>query len=102
MIETYLRPKLNQFLGYHKEAEIWFEQDGATAHTSRRSLGIQRDLFPGRLLSLRRDIARPPKGSYLIYHLGVFSLGDNNPKALKEAIIQAVAVISPEMTRREL
>ncbi|GFT98179.1 DUF4817 domain-containing protein [Trichonephila clavipes] len=61
MIETFLRPKLNQFLGDHEEAEVWFQQDGATAHTSWRSLGILRDLFSGRLLSLRGDIAWLPR-----------------------------------------
>ncbi|GFW37232.1 nephrin [Trichonephila clavipes] len=41
----------------HKRAEIWFQQDRAKVHTSRRSLGILRELFPGYLLSLQEDIA---------------------------------------------
>ncbi|GFW71759.1 DUF4817 domain-containing protein [Trichonephila clavipes] len=61
MIETFLRPKLNQFIGDYEEAEIWFQQDRPTAHTSRRLLGILRKLFPERLLSLREDIVWPPR-----------------------------------------
>ena len=61
MIETFLRPKFNQFFGDHKEGEVCFQQDGATAHTFRHSLEILRELFPGCLLSLRGDIAWPPR-----------------------------------------
>ena len=38
---------------------VWFLQDGATAHTSRRAMGILREMFPGRLISLRDDIGWP-------------------------------------------
>ncbi|GFS63346.1 uncharacterized protein TNCV_2308781 [Trichonephila clavipes] len=57
MIETFLRPKLNQFLRSHEEVAVWFQKDGITAHTLRRLLDILRELFPGRILSLRGDIA---------------------------------------------
>lgn len=52
MLETFLRPKLNDVDTEH----IWFQQDGATAHTVRRSLGVLREMFPGRLISLRGDV----------------------------------------------
>jgi hypothetical protein len=100
MIETFLRPKLNQFVGDHEEEEVWFQQDGATAHTSRRSLAILRELVPGRLLSLRGDIAWPPRSPDL--SPCDFFFGDTTLQALKEAIIQAVAAIPPEMTRRTM
>ncbi|GFR04389.1 uncharacterized protein TNCT_237771 [Trichonephila clavata] len=104
MIETFPRTKLNQFLGDHEEAKIWFQQDGATAHTSRRSLGILRELFPGRLL-LRGGIAWPPKGSHLIFSLGTFKCASvqtssYNPGSTKEVITYTVAAIPLEMTRR--
>ncbi|GFQ75240.1 DUF4817 domain-containing protein [Trichonephila clavata] len=79
MIETF-RSKLNQFLGDHKEAEIWLQQDGAIAHTSRRLLGILRDLFLGHLLYLRGDIApRSPD----LPHCAFFSV-----RILKGASVQ--------------
>jgi hypothetical protein len=36
MLETFLRPKLDDVDTEH----VWFQQDGATAHTARRSLGV--------------------------------------------------------------
>jgi hypothetical protein len=51
MLETFLRPKLDDADTEH----VWFQQDGATAHTARRSLAsVERkvpsafDLFKGR------------------------------------------------------
>ncbi|PNF33619.1 hypothetical protein B7P43_G13024, partial [Cryptotermes secundus] len=35
---------------------VWFQQDGATAHTARASMTVLRAKFPGRLISLRGDI----------------------------------------------
>ena len=35
--------------------------DGATAHTSRRAMGILRKMFPGHLISLRGDIGWPAR-----------------------------------------
>ena len=52
MLETFLRPQLDDVDTEH----VWFQQDGATAHTARRSLGGLRELFPGRLISLRGDV----------------------------------------------
>ena len=37
MLETFLRAKLNMF---HDMDNVWFQQDGATYHTSRRAMGI--------------------------------------------------------------
>ena len=50
MLETFLRPKLDDVDTEH----VWFQQDGATAHTARRSLGVLREMFPGRLISKGR------------------------------------------------
>jgi len=43
MLENFLRPRLEEFDG---SGDFWFQQDGATAHTARRSLGILREIFP--------------------------------------------------------
>lgn len=67
MIETFLRPNLNQLARNHVEEEFGFQQDGAIAHTSRRSLNILSELFLGRLLSLR---------GHPIYHLVIIFYGD--------------------------
>ena len=45
-----------------KEVEldnVWFQQDGATAHTARISMDFLREVFPRRLISLRGDVNWP-------------------------------------------
>jgi hypothetical protein len=42
MLENFLRPKLDDLFDEHGAENVWFQQDGATAHTSRHSLGILR------------------------------------------------------------
>ena len=54
MLQTFLRPKLNML---HNMDNAWFQQDGATAHTFQRAMGILREMFPGHLISLRGDIS---------------------------------------------
>ncbi|GFU89536.1 uncharacterized protein TNCV_4802981 [Trichonephila clavipes] len=112
VIETFLRPKLNQFLGDHEE-EIWLQQDGATAHTSRRQTGILRVVsWTTSLFGRRHRLA--PKGS-LIRHLMILviyhfwehlkaQVYKHRPilQALKEAIAQSVAAILQEITRRTM
>ena len=34
---------------------VWFQQDGATVHTARISMGFLREAFPDRLISLRGE-----------------------------------------------
>ena len=43
------------------ERDVWFQQDGATAHTAQRSLQVLREMFPDRLISLRGDIGWPAR-----------------------------------------
>jgi hypothetical protein len=54
MLENFLRPKLNYL--YNDNGA-----DGATAYTSRRSLGILREIFPGHVVSFLGDIGWPPR-----------------------------------------
>ena len=49
MFENFLRPRLEEF---DDSEDFWFQQDRATAHTARHSLGILREMFPSRLVSL--------------------------------------------------
>ena len=61
MLERFLRPKVAQLLAGYEPDDVWFQQDGATSHTSRRSLGILQDMFPSHVISLRGDIGWPPR-----------------------------------------
>jgi hypothetical protein len=45
MLRNFLEPKLNE----RGNPAVWFQQDGATTHTARGSMGALREMFPGRL-----------------------------------------------------
>jgi len=40
---------------------VWFQQDGATAHTANESMTIVRNMFPGYLISRLGDVPWPPR-----------------------------------------
>ena len=59
MIQEFCLPTLNEM----EVGDVWFQQDGATAHTAHVSMTILRQYFPGCLISLRGVLqwpARPP------------------------------------------
>jgi hypothetical protein len=104
MLENFLRPKLDNLFDEHGAENVWFQQDGATAHTSHRSLGILREMFPG-----HGDIGWPsrspdltPCNFFLWGYLKaqVYQHCPQTLEGLKEAITQEVAAIPPEMTHR--
>jgi hypothetical protein len=100
MLETFLRPRLDNVDTEH----VCFQQDGATAHTARRSLGVLREMFPGRLISLRGDVgwlARSPDlspcGFFLWGYLKekVFKHHPRSFEDLKERIRHEINAILP-------
>jgi hypothetical protein len=106
MLENFLRPRLEEF---DDSENFWFQQDAATAHTARRSLGILREMFPSRLVSLRGDIGWPahspnltPCEFFLWEYLKaeVYKHRPQTLKALKDAIRKEVGAIPPEMTNK--
>ena len=106
MLETFLRPKLNML---NDMDNVWFQQDGATAHTSRRAMGILRDMFPGHLISLRGDIEWPARSpdlnpcDFFLWGYLKSKVYINRPQSidgLKDAIRQEIAAIPHEMIRR--
>ena len=54
MIEGFLIPQL-------QGQDIWFQQDGAPAHTARQTIDLPRQHFPGRLISKFGDLNWPPR-----------------------------------------
>jgi len=40
--------------------EMWFQQDGATAHTARASITVVRQMFPQHVVSRFGDVPWPP------------------------------------------
>jgi hypothetical protein len=70
MLRNFLQPRLSE-LGY---ASLWFQQDGVTAHTATASMEVLREIFPGRLISLRGDILA--RLAHQIYPLVIYLSGD--------------------------
>lgn len=55
MLETFLWPELQR----RRQNHLWFQQDGATAHTSRQTRMVLQNMFPGHLISRFGDITWP-------------------------------------------
>lgn len=58
-VENFFFPQLQQFEGYNRAT--WFQQDGATCHTSNASMAVINEMSAGKLTSRRGDIAWPPR-----------------------------------------
>jgi hypothetical protein len=74
MLEEFFLPRIDEMdLG-----DIRFQQDEATAHTSRASMAVLRDHFPGRLISLRGNLEWPARSPDLtscdFFFCGVFEI----------------------------
>ncbi|CAK1590500.1 unnamed protein product [Parnassius mnemosyne] len=59
MIQDFFTPELQNFPGFN--TRTWFQQDGATAHTSNVAMPVVRQLFPNKVISRRGDIPWPPR-----------------------------------------
>jgi inhibitor of nuclear factor kappa-B kinase subunit alpha len=101
MLEDVVRPKLDDM-----NNAVFFQQDGATCHTSSRSMTLLRELFPQKLISLRGDIGWPARSPDLnpcdfflwgFLKSRVFSDSYENLAQLKRAIRREVALITPSM-----
>ncbi|GBN10237.1 hypothetical protein AVEN_63717-1 [Araneus ventricosus] len=57
MLRHFLHPKLYE----HENLAVWFQQDGATAHTAGILMDLLKEMFPKRLISLRGDISWPAR-----------------------------------------
>ena len=59
MLRQFLQRELRR---RHMEArQIWFQQDGATAHTARNSMQVLREMFPQHVISRFGDINWPAR-----------------------------------------
>src|SRR5215469_7289187 len=59
MLRNFLRPQFPS-LRVNME-EMWFQQDGATAHTARASMTVVRQMFPQHVVSRFGDVPWPPR-----------------------------------------
>jgi hypothetical protein len=88
---------------------VWFQQDGATAHTARQSMNILRTVFEHRIISRYGDIswpARSPDLSACVFFLWgylkskVFQTRPADLINLKQRISERINAISPAMLLR--
>ena len=59
MLRNFLHPQL-QSLQVNME-EMWFQQDGPTAHTARASMTVVRQMSPQHVVSRFGDVPWPPR-----------------------------------------
>ena len=96
-----------------QRANMWWQQDGATAHTSNLSLNYLRGQFPGRVLSNRGDQDWPARSpdltvcdfylwGYLKHQIWSQDAGNQptNLRELKDAIRNQCANLDPAMIRQ--
>ncbi|GFX13736.1 uncharacterized protein TNCV_599461 [Trichonephila clavipes] len=57
MITNFFIPELNN----QDVQELWFQQDGATCHTARATIGLLKDTFGDRLISRFGPVNWPPR-----------------------------------------
>lgn len=109
MLENFLRPRMEEFGREYDTEDFWFQQDGATAHTARRSREVLQEMFPGRLISLRGDVPWPPCSPDLspcdfflwgYLKAAVYRVRPRTLEALKEAIEDVITGIPQDMLAR--
>ena len=88
---------------------VWFQHDGARAHTARASMSVLREMFPQHVISRGGDVpwaARSPDLSACDYFLWgylksrVFISKPRTIAELKQSIKEEIAAIPEQMTRR--
>ena len=87
---TMLRNFLTPALQNHPHPLLWFQQDGATAHTARMSLAELRAMFPGHLISRFGDVPWPARSpdltapDFFLWGYLKSQVFENGPTTLQE------------------
>ena len=85
---------------------MWFQQDGAIAHTANESMTIFRNMFPGHLISRFGDVSWPPRSPDLstcdfflwgYFKSRVYTHKPRTLNGLKEAIRQEIRPIARQL-----
>lgn len=104
MIRDFFGPALQAFDGF--DDQWWFQQDGATSHTSNTAIEAVRELFPDKLISRRGNINWPPRSPdfapndfFLWGYLKsrVYNNAPANLIQLKNRIQEEIEAITPEL-----
>ena len=81
--------------------DVWFQQNGTTAHTARVSMNVLRQHFPWRLISLRGDLLWPARSpDFFLWGYLKSQVYNDRPRTLahlKNNIVEAIANIHTNM-----
>jgi len=109
MLNNFLRPEL-QKRGVNMR-EMWFQQDGATAHTARVSMEVVRRMFPQHVISRFGDVSWPPRSPDLLIcnfflwgylKSRVYTNRSRTIEELKLSIRQETAALPQKMLERAM
>ena len=106
MINNFLEPELRS--QRINNQNVWFQQDGATAHTVRAAMAVVRAMFPDRLISQCGDVPWPqsPDLSMCDFFLWGYlksRVYEGKPwtsEELKGAICKQIRMINQELFER--
>jgi len=75
MLENFLRLKMDKF---ENTDPFWFQENGATAHTTRNPRDILQQMFHGRLFAIRENFARSLRSPVTFSYGGTSKLKFSN------------------------
>jgi hypothetical protein len=105
MLENFLISQLSA------QRDIWFQQDGTTAHTAEVNMDLLRAMFGNRILSRFAQIQWPPRSTdlsapdlFLCGHLKdrLYRTNTRTIEELKESITEVVRATDEDLRRREM
>lgn len=88
---------------------MWFQQDGATSHTTQANRALLQEKFPGRIISRLADVNWPPRScdltplDFFLWGYAKDRVYANSPQTLddlKGNIREVMAEKLPEMWRK--
>ena len=110
MYEAFLRRVIPRFFeeipAENLPENIYYQQDGAPAHKTRRCLALLQQRYPGRVISIGGNIAWPPRSPdltpldfFLWGHIKsiVYTTPPTTVEDMQERIINALQTITPEI-----
>ncbi|XP_045504404.1 uncharacterized protein LOC123701036 [Colias croceus] len=88
MLRNFFEPELQEC--EHYNVQSWFQQDGATSHTTNNSIEALHQLFPEKVISRRGDIEWPPRSpdltppDFFLWGYLKSNVYENSPQTLND------------------
>jgi len=107
MFNNFLEPELRS--RRINNQNVWFQQDGATAHTARAAKAVMRAMFPDHLISRCGDVPWPPQSpnlsmcDFFLWGYLKSRVYEGKPWTLEEtkgAICKQIGMINQELLER--